>query len=87
MKHLCGLVWSSTSTKELQESIRKRHQNANNPADPAQTENPYELHRIFRRWGWVLFIIAIPSLWELLLSSHLGTPGATSGHIFTVSKR
>jgi hypothetical protein len=26
-----------------------------------------KLHRIFRRWGWILFIIAIPSLWELLL--------------------
>jgi hypothetical protein len=26
-----------------------------------------KLHRIFRRWGCVLFIIAIPSLWELLL--------------------
>ena len=26
-----------------------------------------KLHRIFRRWGWALFIIAIPSLWELLL--------------------
>ena len=26
-----------------------------------------KLHRIFRRWGWVSFIIAIPSLWELLL--------------------
>ena len=25
------------------------------------------LHRIFRRWGWVFFITAIPSLWELLL--------------------
>ena len=26
-----------------------------------------KLQRIFRRWGWVLFLIAIPSLGELLL--------------------
>ena len=26
-----------------------------------------KLHRIFRKWGGLLFIIAIPSLWELLL--------------------
>jgi hypothetical protein len=26
-----------------------------------------KLHRIFRRWGGILFLIAIPPVWELLL--------------------
>ena len=26
-----------------------------------------KVRRVFRRWGWVLFLIAIPSFWELLL--------------------
>ena len=35
----CGLVWSSTSTQELQEFIRKHcYQNPNNPVDPARTK-------------------------------------------------
>jgi hypothetical protein len=37
-----------------------------------------KLHRVFRRWGRVLFIIAIPSLWELLL---LFTPRDTRRHL------